>query len=160
MSRQLTSETDTQDGGTLPNSLTQNNETWIALEHVSSRKMSSPQLSPKFSGSPKGGKNKVKRTFHINVLLDTKSCDTVGLIIIKGKRESSLTLHYVRKCIKRQFDSDQIDTLGGADRFKFLRKSVPISKRQEKEIHIRECHDPRQQIKSCFVALHFPLHLL
>ena len=143
MSQQQVEEKSGHHGSRSASSFSSDHETWVPLVTIPSTE-ALPAESKKMS--------KIKRTFHINVLLDNKSCDTVGLVIIKDKRESSLTLHYVRKCIKSQFDSDQMDTLGGVDRFKFLRNTVPISKRQEKDVHIRECHDPRQQIKSCFVA--------
>ena len=79
-----------------------------------------------------------KQKVHVNVLLEGSSYNIVGFVIIKDNNDDLLTLFSIRKCIKLQFDEDQLAALGGSDAYKFLRNSIPISKKQEKLINISE----------------------
>ena len=75
---------------------------------------------------------------HINILLESKSYNVIGFVIINEHKQQLLTLSNVRKSIASQFDDDQLEILGGTDAFKFLQHSIPISKRQESLISVIE----------------------
>ena len=83
----------------------------------------------------------VPKAIHVNILSDTNEGSIVGFVVFRDTQDDSLTLSDLREAIKSQFDSDQLDALGGGDRFKFLQNAIPISKKQEKDIPISECHD-------------------
>ena len=89
------------------------------------------------TSKPKQATNTTK-SFHINILLENSSYSIIGFVIIKDKNDDFLTLFNVRQCIKSQFDQDQLQVLGGGETFKFLRNSIPISKKQEELINIAE----------------------
>eukprot|EP01084_Bolivina_argentea_P094807 170481_1 len=84
-------------------------------------------------------------TIHINVLLDSLSNPVIGLLIIKHNPNKILTLSDIREYIKSQFDEHQLQTIGGANTFKFLTictqtlsTTTPISRKQEQFININD----------------------
>ena len=81
------------------------------------------------------------KAIHVNILSDTNEGSIVGFVVFRDPPDDSLTLADLREAIKSQFDADQLEALGGGDRFKFLQNAIPISKKQEKDIQISECHD-------------------
>ena len=88
-----------------------------------------------------GFKFEAPKAIHVNILSDTNEGSIVGFVVFRDTPDDSLTLADLREAIKSQFDSDQLEALGGGDRFKFLQNAIPISKKQEKDIQISECHD-------------------
>eukprot|EP01084_Bolivina_argentea_P170001 294612_1 len=80
--------------------------------------------------------NQTSNKIYVNILLEN-SASIIGFVLIKGIHESLTLLSNIRKCINSQFDEEQLQSLGN-DTFKFLRNSIPISKKQESIINVSE----------------------
>eukprot|EP01083_Nonionella_stella_P053724 142000_1 len=73
---------------------------------------------------------------HVNILLENKSYNIIGFVIIEPDNNESLST--LRKHIKEQFDTDKLQSLGDSDTFKFIMDKVPISLKQETLVTIKE----------------------